>query len=80
MALLTAPSEAARSIAKALNLPKNTIAFTLRMRVGEVATLEVETHAGQEEGKALATVLQHYRLEEIEGPNTTDDRPSVRSI
>ena len=69
MATLKAPSERARSIAKALNLPKNTVAFTLRMRVGEAATLVVETHPGQEEGRQLAAILQHYRLEEIEGPN-----------
>lgn len=66
MALLTAPSEAARQIMRALNLPKNTVALTLRMRAGEIATLEVETYAKQEGAEELATVLKRYRLEELE--------------
>jgi len=69
MALLTAPSEAARQIMRALNLPPKTVAFTLRMRVGEAATLEVETYAATAGAEELATVLKRYRLEELEGPN-----------
>ena len=69
MPYLTAPSEAARQIMRALNLPKNTVAFTLRMRAGEIATLEVETYAGQEGAEDLATVLRRFKLEELEGPN-----------
>jgi len=75
-ATLKAPSDAARSIAKALNLPKNTVAFTLSMRVGEAAKLVVETQPGQEEGKQLAAILQHYRIQEIEGPNAELSPPS----
>jgi hypothetical protein len=69
MAILTAPSDAARKIAAALNLPNNTVAFTLRVRVGEVATLEVESYAEDSGVEELATVLKRYRLEELEGPN-----------
>lgn len=69
MALLTATSEAARQIMRALNLPKNTVAFTLRMRAGEIATLEVETYAAQDGAEELATVLKRYKLEELEEPN-----------
>lgn len=70
MAILTAPSAAAGQIATALNLPKNTVAFTLRVRIGEAATLEVETYADASGAEELATVLKRYRLEELEGgPN-----------
>lgn len=71
---LTAPSEAARKIAAALNLPKTTVAFTLRVRVGEVATLEVESYAEASCAEELATVLKRYRLEETEGPNAPHER------
>lgn len=67
--LLTAPSEAARQIMRALNLPTNTVAFTLRMRAGEIATLEVETYAEQDGAEELVTVLKRYRLEELGKPN-----------
>jgi hypothetical protein len=67
MAMLTAPSEAAGRIAAALNLPKNTVAFTLRVRVGEAATLWVESYAESSDAEKLATVLKCYRLEELEG-------------
>jgi hypothetical protein len=69
MALLAAPSEAARQIMRALNLPPKTVAFTLRMRAGEIATLEVETYAEADGAEELATVLKRYRLEELEEPN-----------
>lgn len=69
MALLTATSKAAQQIVRALNLPPRTVAFTLRMRVGEIATLEVETYAEDDGAEELATVLKRYRLEELEGPN-----------
>lgn len=63
-----------RRIADALNLPKNTVAFTLRVRVGEAATLEVESYAEEGGAEEIATVLKRYRLEELEGPNTEADR------
>lgn len=63
--LLTAPSEAVNRIAAALNLPKNTVAFTLRVRAGRVATLEVESLAEASGAEDLASVLKRYRLEEL---------------
>lgn len=69
MTTLTAPSDAANKIAAALKLPKNTVAFTLRVRVGEAATLEVEIYAEASGAEELATVLKRYRLEELVGPN-----------
>lgn len=63
MTLLKAPSDAAKQIMEALNLPKNTIGFTLRMRVNEVATIEVETYAEQDSVSRLCSVLKRYRLE-----------------
>lgn len=68
MALLKAPSEAVSQIARALNLPKNTLAFTLRVRAGEIATLEVETYVEQGGVLELATVLKRYKLEEMGEP------------
>ena len=78
MALLTAPSEAARQIMRALNLPKNTVAFTLRMRVGEIATLDVETYAEADGVEDLATVLRRYKLEALEEPNDRANRETTR--
>jgi hypothetical protein len=69
MTILIAPSDAANKIAAALRLPKNTLAFTLRVRVGEAATLEVESYAESSGAAELATVLKRYRLEELVGPN-----------
>ena len=72
MAILKAPSAAAGQIAAALNLPNDTVAFTLRVRSGQAATLEVETYADASGADELATVLKRYRLEELEeleGPN-----------
>lgn len=76
MAILTAPSTAAGQIAAALKLPKNTVAFTLRVRVDEAATLEVETYAEADGAEELATVLKRYRLEELGGPNEKGNRPA----
>lgn len=68
--LLTAPSQAVNRIAAALNLPKNTVAFTLRVRAGRVATLEVESLAEASAAEELASVLKLYRLEELrDGPS-----------
>lgn len=69
MTLLKAPSAAALEIIRALNLPPRTVAFTLRMRMGEIATLEVETYAEAEGASELATALKRYRLQELEEPN-----------
>ena len=77
MAILTAPSAAAGQIAAALNLPKNTVAFTLRVRIGEAATLEVETYADASGAEELATVLKRYRLEELEGHNARGNAPDT---
>ena len=77
MAILTAPSTAAGQIAAALKLPKNTAAFTLRVRIGEAATLEVETYADADCAEELATVLTRYRLEELEGPNVRAKRETT---
>ena len=65
MTLLHTNSTAANELVKALNLPENTIAFTLRMRVGEVATLEVETYVEANE-EDLITAIKRYKIEEIE--------------
>lgn len=65
MPVLKAPSDAAREIIRALNLPRNTVAFTLRMRAGEIAVLEVETHPDETVAANLAPVLKRYRLEEL---------------
>lgn len=52
-----------------MNLPKNTVAFTLRVRAGRVATLEVESLAEESGAEELASVLKLYRLEELtDGP------------
>jgi hypothetical protein len=69
MALLTGSSEAAQLIVRALNLPPETVAFTLRMRAGDPAMLEVETYANADVAEELATVLRRYRLEELEEPS-----------
>lgn len=69
MTYLKAPSEAVSQIMRALNLPKTTVAFTLRVRYGEAATLEVERYAETSGAEEVATVLKRYRLEELEGPN-----------
>jgi hypothetical protein len=66
MALLSGKSAAAAQIARALKLPKYTIAFTLHVRAGELATLEVESYAEEECAEELAIVLKRYRLEELE--------------
>lgn len=71
MAILTAPSDAVSKIAAALNLPKTTVAFTLRVRVGEAATLEVESYAEESCAEVLATVFKRYRLEELEEPEVS---------
>lgn len=76
-ALLSAPSESARQIMQALNLPPQTVAFTLRMRAGEVATLEVETYAPQDGAEDLVNVLKRYRLEEIEDANDVAERETT---
>lgn len=65
MAALTSNSEAVGLIMRALNLPKNTVAATLRMRSGELVTLEIETVVEDDSLIALASVLNRYRLEEI---------------
>ena len=77
MTHLYAPSEAAMQIIRALNLPTNAVAFTLRMRAGEFALVEVETYATQEGVDRLATVLKRYRLEKLEGPNVADQPARV---
>jgi len=48
----------------ALNLPKNTVAFTFRMRANEAATLEVETLVQLDGAEELVNVFKRYRLEE----------------
>lgn len=75
---LTPCCDAAQQILQALKLPKNTVAFTFRMRVGEIATVELEMYAEADGAAPLATVLKRYRLEEIGGPNVPvrrDQRP-----
>jgi hypothetical protein len=69
MKSLTARSEAGQQIIRALNLPKGAVAFTLRMSAFGAAKLDVESYAEQGCAETLATVLKHYRLEAIEGPN-----------
>ena len=66
MALLSGNSAAASQIARALKLPENTVAFTMQIRAGKIATLEVESYAEEECAEELATVLKRYRLEELE--------------
>ena len=68
MTILTAPSDGVSKIAAALNLPKTTVAFTLRVRVGEAATLEVESYDEESCAEEIATVLKRYRLHELEDP------------
>jgi hypothetical protein len=78
--MLIAPSKAVSQIAEALNLPANTVAFTLRVRVGEPATLEVETYVESGAAETLAVVLRRYRLEEL-APATkdrTNDLPHMK--
>lgn len=65
MTILNASSEAAGEILRALNLPNNTISFTLRMRSGEPCKIEVESYVDFDNVKGLTTVLKRYRLEEI---------------
>ena len=76
MDLLVAPSKAAQQIIRALNLPPNTVGFTLRMRAGEVATLEIETYCNSESAEPLATVLKQYHLQAIEEPNGPGELPA----
>ena len=64
MKILMAPSDAARQIMDALNLPKNTVAVTFRMRANEAATLEVETLVQLDGAEELVSVLKRYRLHE----------------
>lgn len=66
MVALHSNSDAAALIIRALNLPKNTYAFTLKMRAGEIVTVEVESYADPPSIEALAPVLKRYRLAEIE--------------
>ena len=68
MAILTAPSDAVSKIVAALRLPENTVAFTLRVRAGEAATLDVESYVEERGVQELSTVLKRYRLEELEEP------------
>lgn len=68
MTLLHGSSDAARQIIRALRLPKNTVGFTLRMRAGEDAILEVETYVEQDRAEELSTVLKRYRLAEDSEP------------
>ena len=69
MTHVAAPSKAVGQIMQALNLPANTVAFTLKFRANEIAVLEVETTVKSESVEGLAAALTQYRLEEIEpGP------------
>jgi hypothetical protein len=70
--MLKAPSKAVSQIAEALNLPANTVAFTLRVRAGELAMLDVETYVEAGGAETLAVVLRRYRLEEL-APATQED-------
>jgi hypothetical protein len=72
--VLTAPSDVAAAIAAALNLPDKTYAFTLRIRVGEAATVEVEFYPDEQSGAALVPLLKRYHLQEVEDetPTTPD--------
>lgn len=68
MKLLKAPSEAAREILRALNLPKKTVGFTLNMRTNELATLDVEMYVEAAAGEELAKVIKRYNLQAVEEP------------
>ena len=63
MAALTARSAAVRQIMRALDLPAKTVAFTLRVSAGEIATLDVEMRVEIDGAEKLATVLQRYKLQ-----------------
>jgi hypothetical protein len=66
MSILSAPSETASEIAKALNLPESTFAFTLSVCVGEPAIVEARCYAYQKSGEKLVPVLKRYRLQELD--------------
>jgi len=68
MTIIHGTSKAVQEIARALNLPRHTKGFTLRMRAGEIATLEVETYVEADGTKELVKALKRYRLEELEEP------------
>ena len=66
MTILAAPSEAVRQIMSALKLPADTVAFTLKFRANEIATLEVERFVESEGAEELATALTRFQLVEFE--------------
>ena len=75
MGLLIAPGKDAGELASALGLPKYTRAFTLRVRCGEVATIEAEFSAPADGTARLVEVFKRYRLEEaplVCGPRTKE--------
>lgn len=70
MTLLTGCSKAAADIARALGLPPHTVGFTLRVKAGKIATLEVETYVNTDVVTDMANVLKLFHLKEID---VTDD-------
>ena len=70
MKLLTGSSQAVLEIARALNLPAKTTAFTLNVRADKVVTVDVEVLADESAAHVVATVLSRYKLvEDNEAPN-----------
>lgn len=64
-----------RQLCELLNLPDNTVAFTLRGRAGELPTLEIETYVGiDQKKKEIITKTQEFKLELI--PKTLSNEPS----
>ena len=66
MTIVAAPCEAVRQIMRALKLPADTVAFTLKFRANEIATLEVERFVESEGAEELATALTGFQLVEFE--------------
>lgn len=65
MPLLAGNSEAIRQLCTFLGLPNNVVAFTLRVRVGELARIEVEQYV-EEPPASLSICTQQFELTPIE--------------
>lgn len=58
MSIVIAPSEVLSALAKALDLPKNSVGFVLRAWVGEAVTLEVTSCINDGNFMNLVTTLE----------------------
>ena len=58
MSIVATPSEVLEALAKALDLPKNSVGFVLRAWVGEAVTLEVTSYIDDGSFRNLVTTIE----------------------